>query len=97
MELPYKDLMKTVKQISGRLGMTVIRDYDLRASLAMKCEEADPDVRWSAYVNRKGTLCHVVAPAAELIVRLTFPGIQHMNTYQMHQLITQRCGDYVKL
>jgi len=79
-------------------GLVVKYPFDLRVSTESKCS-IDPLSRWVAYVNNAGTLCHVVSPESEILIRLSFKKypIKNLSRQYMRIAIVARIEDWVKL
>jgi len=89
------ELMPTPRKPGS--GIAVIFPYDLRSSLDDKCNNTV--LRWVAYVNNAGTLCHVVSPEAEILIRLSFKKypIKNLPINYMRIAIIARIEGWVKL
>jgi len=61
-----------LKKLKLKLKLYVKFPADLRASLAMKLEDASRYHKWTAFVNNKGTLVHIVCPEGEFLIRMAF-------------------------
>ena len=80
------------------ISLQLIANYDLRASLAMKVDEADKQAKWTAYLNVAGNLCHVVSPEAELLIRVqfTYP-IRHLKKSDQITAVRRRLTRWIVL
>ncbi len=78
-------------------GLSVVFPYDLRSSMMDKCSKADS--RWAAYVNNSGTLCHIVSPEAEILVRLSFKStpMKKLSEALMRVVVIARLNGWIKL
>jgi hypothetical protein len=61
---------KTNKFVKQGLSVQVVRDCDLRASLPEKTVSCSVFANWTAFVNRAGTLIHIVPQGGEGLVRI---------------------------
>ena len=72
------------------LRLSVKFPCDLRASLKMKAEEASK-FSWTAFVNRAGTLAHIMYYDDELLIRIPLkPSINSYSTERMHRILIDR-------
>jgi len=79
-------------------GIHVEFPYDLRTGADEKNMDCHPLYQWTAFMNNTGTLCHVICPEAELLVRLkfTYP-IKHLSREKMLMAITLRVNKWIKI
>lgn len=103
-DLPMPEFLEFAKEVLAPqlkekpIGIMLKFPYSLRASLRMKQEDASPKARWTAFMNNAGTLCHVIHPEAELLLRIQFKyPIKHLNSWQMLQAVEARAGDFIKI
>lgn len=87
---------ESIKPLEHKLKLKF--PYDLRASLDMKVFDADMHIRWTAFLNQAGTLCHVVNREYEIIARVKFRyPINHMSRYNMVKTIMERVEPCIKI
>lgn len=66
---------------------------DLRASIKMKMEDAEPGM-WTAFVNNAGWLVHVVYHDDNLLIRLPLnTNVKHLTLSTIHKIILGRLED----
>ena len=67
----YEDLSTTKikKLFKGAISVTVIRECDLRATLEEKALSCNEYTDWTAFVNRAGTLVHIVPKEGDFHTR----------------------------
>jgi hypothetical protein len=65
-------IVKAVSNVSPTLisGIHLDRGCDLRASLEEKAACVHAFTKWTAFVNRAGTLCHMVPKEGDLHIRI---------------------------
>lgn len=73
----------------GRNGIALKFPVDLRDSLENKIKDCFPMSKWTAFLNNSGTLCHVVSPDSEILIRVTFTyPIKHLaKNFQLEAII----------
>lgn len=74
---------------AGRTGIALKFPVDLRDSLENKIKECAPMTKWTALLNNAGTLCHVISPDSEILIRVTFTyPIKHLaKNFQLEAVI----------
>ena len=93
-----KEVLNPIVAAKNPIGLVLSFPYDLRGSLEMKSFDSSPEARWTAFMNNAGTLCHVVCPEAEILIRLKFYyPIKHLPNWQMLQTVKKRVEDYIKI
>lgn len=96
----FAEFVKTViteREVKDKT-LSIKFPYDLRASLPTKAEEADQDANWTAFVNNSGKLVHVVAPDAEILIRLQFGyGLKHLNEQRQEKSVRNRLKNWVRI
>jgi len=82
--------------------MRILFPFDLRSSLDLKVNYATSFSRkgsaWTAYINNAGTLCHMVCPQADILIRIRFyEPVKTMTQQQMHNLIKARTDRFLRV
>lgn len=71
--------------------LTVKYPFDLRSSLNEKKEIAERNGNWTAFVNNRGTVAHVIHPEEDWIIRLRFvPNLKNCSQHYMERRILFR-------
>lgn len=79
-------------------GLSLEFPYDLRRSMDMKIKDSSDWAKWTAFVNNAGTLCHVICPEAEILIRLRYSyPIKHLHVDRMRQAVAVRIEPWVKI
>jgi hypothetical protein len=88
----FADLLKYSGKVdlNEELKLIVKFPCDLRASIKMKMEDAEPGM-WTAFVNNAGWLCHVVHHEDNLLIRLPLnTNVKHLTLSMIHKIILGR-------
>ena len=59
-----------MKDSKNKLSVHVVRDCDLRASLPEKALSVHQLARWTAFINKAGTLSHILPKEGDGLVRV---------------------------
>ena len=79
-------------------GISVRFPVDLRISWAVKINGASKQVSWTAYINNSGTLCHLVQPNIEVLVRIKFKdSVKTYSNRYISEVIKQRLSHYINI
>ena len=85
-------------RIISRHDIYVEFPADLRMSLDVKMNSASKLTNWTAWVNNAGTLCHVVNPTADVLIRVKFKdGVKTYTTTRISYILTKRLENWVIL
>ena len=70
----------------------------LRMSLDAKMNGASKLTNWTAWVNNSGTLCHVVNPTADVLIRIKlYETVKTAPVSRIQYLLTKRLEHWVIL
>lgn len=77
--------------------MTIKQDYDLRAPMEDKLDGAGK-FGWTAYVNRAGTIVHLVKAGAPFLVRLVpRPTLKGVSVNYAERVIRGMVSDHLRV
>ena len=87
------NVLEFAKKILPKREATMVVKFpcDLRASIAMKVQEASRLSTWTAFVNNAGTLVHIVNQEEEILVRYSLYAeecLKDVGVKRMHKIIS---------
>lgn len=101
MEMSFEEFVKFVDDVitttpKGRDGISLQFPYDLRGSLEMKSKDSSVWHKWTAFLNGKGNLCHVISPESEILIRVkfTYP-IKHLSPARQLEMIRGKIKNWI--
>ncbi len=76
------------KRIRQATSIHVVRECDLRATLEEKALSTHDFAAWTAFVNRAGTLVHVVPKEGDFHIRIPlYFSVRHMSDVAVERLL----------
>lgn len=64
------DGMKPSEQIRSQMSIGIVRPYDLRGTLESKSLDTLTHTGWTAFVNNRGTLVHILPREGDFHIRI---------------------------
>jgi hypothetical protein len=74
---------------------TIVRAYNLTTALETKCEDACI-FGWTALVNNRGTLIHIVRHDFPLIIRVNVPNMKSASNEYISNYLSAGVGRYLR-
>jgi hypothetical protein len=81
---------KDLSKLKSTFSCFVVRDCDLRATLPEKALSCHQHTKWTAFVNKAGTLIHLVPREGDFHNRIPlYSSVQHCNDKHIEYLMAQ--------